>query len=109
MGFFPCLCSNLFSSFDLDAFLDLCSSSLESSISINPGDFGAFLGCEVFLSFFPAFVGAFFLLLGLDAFSDFCSSSFESSDSDDFGAFLGSGVFLAFFLLRGLIISISFI
>ena len=88
------------------------SSSLESSVSINSGDFGAFLGCRAFLTFFPAFAAAFFLSLEPDTFLGFYSPSLEHSFSinpGDFSAFLSCGVFLALFLLWRLIIYISFI
>ena len=61
--------------------------------STNSGDFGAFLGCEVFLTFFPAFVVVFFT--SLDAFLGLWSSSLGSSMAflalSDLGdTFLGS-------------------
>ena len=90
-------------------------SSLSFSLdSIYSGDFGAFLGSEIFLTFFPAFVVVFFP--SLDVFLGFCPSSLgssinpntflDSSDLNDFHAFLGCRTFLALLLhlLRRLII-----
>ena len=55
----------------------LSLSASSESVSTNSGDFGAFLGCGVFLAFLPAFVVVFFT--SLDAFLGFCSSSLGSS------------------------------
>ena len=66
------------------------SSSSSFDSSKNSGDFGAILGCWVFLIvLFPGFVANFFLSLGPDAFLGFCSSSIKSINSGDFGDFLG--------------------
>ena len=57
----------------------------------NSGDFGAFLGCGVFLTFFLALVAVFFPLLDIDAFLGLCSSWLGSSLSPG-DTFLGSSL-----------------
>ena len=88
LTFFPAFVEVFFPLHDPHAFLGFCSSSLESSVSTNSGDFGAFLGCLI--GVFSAFVAGFFSLLDFGDFLGFCSSSPESSVSinvGDFGAF----------------------